>query len=68
LEEIFRIKVPVRAVITENTIAKLAVWLSDPERSKGRTERIAQLYLKVKGMSPEEVRQMMEARKKRQDG
>ena len=64
LEEIFRIKVPVRVVITENTVAKLAAWLVSQDKTPGRTERIAKVYLKIKSMTPEEIRKMAAARGK----
>lgn len=65
LEEIFHVKVPIRVIITENTIARLAAWLVAQETTPGRTQRVGQIYLKVKNMSPEEIRQLMAARKKK---
>ncbi len=64
LEEIFRIKIPIRGLLEENTVAKLAAFLARHERREGQTRKIAQMYMKVRNMSPEEVQRML-AEKKR---
>ena len=59
LEEIFRIKVPIRSLLEENTVAKLASFLMAHESKEGQTRLIARMFLKVRDMDPEEVKKML---------
>ena len=59
LEEIFRIKVPLRSLLEENTVAKLASFLMAHESKEGQTRLIARMFLKVRDMDPEEVKKML---------
>ena len=62
LEEIFHTKVPIRALVTENTVRKLAAYLVKTEGKPGRTAKIAELYIKVKNMSDDEIKAMLARR------
>ena len=62
LEEIFHTKVPIRALVTENTVRKLAAYLVKTEGKPGRTAKIAELYIKVKNMSDDEIKDMLARR------
>jgi phthiocerol/phenolphthiocerol synthesis type-I polyketide synthase E len=55
LRETFRSKLPLRAVFSQDTIAKLAVFIVDSEEQEGKTVKIAQTIQRVKQMSPEQV-------------
>ena len=59
LEEIFRIKVPIRSLLEENTVAKLSSYLMANESKEGQTRLIARMFLKVRDMDPEEVKKML---------
>jgi acyl transferase domain-containing protein/acyl carrier protein len=62
LEAIFRAKVPIRALVTENTVRKLAAFLVDNESRPGLMMKMAELFIKVKTMPEEEVRRMLSGR------
>ena len=59
LEGIFHTRVPIRALITENTVRKLAAYLMAGERKAGQTARIAELFIKIRNMSADEVKAML---------
>lgn len=59
LEGIFHTKVPIRSLVTENTVSKLAAFLTASEKKPGQTAKIAELFIKIKTMSAEEVRAML---------
>lgn len=63
LEEIFRIKVPIRNLLEENTIAKLSSFLVQNEKRKGQAAMIAGMFIKVRNMTPEEVQRMLAEKK-----
>lgn len=59
LEGIFHTKVPIRSLVTENTVSKLAAFLIGTEKKPGQTVRIAELFIKIKTMSADEVKAML---------
>ncbi len=61
LERLFRIKVPLRVVFEASTPARLAQHVTVLETVAGQSERLAQLHLKLKAMTPE-ARQALLAR------
>ena len=66
LEEIFRVKIPVRSLLQENTIAKLSSLLMRCEQREGQMLAIARIFIKIRDMSPEEVKTLLASRKDRQ--
>lgn len=59
LESIFHTKVPIRTLVTENTVGKLAAFLIATEKKPGQTARIAELFIKIKMMSADEIKAML---------
>ncbi len=56
LREVFSMKLPLNALFTHDTVAKLAKYLTDQEEEKGLVLATAELFQQVKNMSQEEIR------------
>jgi acyl-coenzyme A synthetase/AMP-(fatty) acid ligase/acyl carrier protein len=54
IQRVFQIELALRELFHSPTIRALAAIIQQGERSPGRSDKIASLYLKVKHMSPEE--------------
>ena len=52
-------KVSICSLVTENTVSKLAAFLIGTEKKPGQTVRIAELFIKIKTMSADEVKAML---------
>jgi len=59
----FRVDVPLRQSFEATTIAAQAELLVAYEKVPGQVMKIARLYQKVEGMSPQEVKALLQARK-----
>ena len=66
IEEIFKIKVSLRSLLTENTVAKLARHLVSIEPRPGQAGAAAKIFIRIKSMSPEEMKALLEDKKKKQ--
>ena len=60
----FRVEVPLRALLERPTIASLAAALIAREGRPGQTLAVAALQLKVQGLSPEQLEELL-AQKRR---
>ena len=66
LRNIFHIKLPLNVVFSHDTVAKLAAYLVDNEEHGGGTEKAAELYQRVKSMTPEQVAAMLHNAKRKE--
>lgn len=55
MREALQFDLPVRTLFAEQTIARIARHIANHEARPGLTERVAAVYLQVRGMSPEQV-------------
>lgn len=55
LREVFSMKLPLNALFTHDTVAKLARYLTSQEEEKGLVSATAELFQQVKNMSQEEI-------------
>jgi hypothetical protein len=62
VRETFHAELPVRVLFQGPTVAEMAAALTAMERKPGQTERIAQMVLRIEGMSADELRQSAAAR------
>ncbi|HEX8149208.1 MAG TPA: amino acid adenylation domain-containing protein [Pyrinomonadaceae bacterium] len=63
LRETFRVEVPLRALFEATTVEKLARVLVAHEPRPGQAENVARFALKIKGMSAEDLKEALRARK-----
>ena len=66
LRNIFHIKLPLNVVFSHDTVAKLAAYLVDNEERGGGTEKAAELYQRVRSMTPEQVAAMLHNAKRKE--
>jgi non-ribosomal peptide synthase protein (TIGR01720 family) len=66
VRETLQVDIPVRVLFQHPTVADLATALAAQERKPGHVERVAQLVLRIEGMSAEELRQSAAERAARQ--
>ena len=66
VRETLQVDIPVRVLFQHPTVADLATALTAQERKAGHVERVAQLVLRIEGMSAEELRQSAAERAARQ--
>jgi acyl carrier protein len=66
VRETLQVDIPVRVLFQHPTVADLATALTAHERKAGHVERVAQLVLRIEGMSAEELRQSAAERAARQ--
>ena len=66
VRETLQVDVPVRLLFQHPTVAGLASALAAEERKPGHVERVAQLVLRIEGMSVDELRRSAAERKARQ--
>ena len=66
VRETLQVDVPVRVLFQHPTVADLATALAAQERKPGHVERIAQLVLRIEGMSADELRRSAAERAARQ--
>jgi acyl carrier protein len=55
MREALQFDLPVRTLFAEQTIARIARHIESHEARPGLTERVAAVYLQVRGMSPEQI-------------
>ena len=67
LRETFHSKLPIRAVFSQNTVAKLAQFIVDNEEEEGKTHKIARAIQRVKSMSPEQVKAALQDKQTRKE-
>jgi acyl carrier protein len=63
ISESFRTKLPVSYLFDSPTVREMSRMMISNEATPGRTERIAKVLRKIKGMSPERVQEMLQERK-----
>lgn len=61
VNEMFSFNNPLKILFETPTVAKLSVYLSEQESSPGQSEKIAEILLKVEGMSTDEIRATLDA-------
>jgi amino acid adenylation domain-containing protein len=64
VRDLFHVELPVRTLFEGATLAELSQSLTNNETKRGRTEKIAQAYIMIKTMSPDEIQQALLERKK----
>jgi non-ribosomal peptide synthase protein (TIGR01720 family) len=66
VRETLQVDIPVRVLFQHPTVADLATALAAQERKPGHVERVAQLVLRIEGMSADELRRSAAERAARQ--
>lgn len=64
IREIFHVEISPLALFEQSTIAELAHLVVAHEKRSGEVEKIARTLTKIKGMSNEDIRKMLENRRK----
>ena len=67
LRDIFHVELTLRAIFTQDTVAKLARFMIDNEEQEGKTDKIARAIQHVKGMSAEEVKVALQNEQTKQE-
>ncbi|MFD2176707.1 type I polyketide synthase [Veronia pacifica] len=59
MRDALQFDLPIRALFSEQNIARIAALITDNESEPGLSEHIADIYLKVRSLSPDEVKKVL---------
>jgi acyl carrier protein len=68
LRKIFGLELSLREVFEATTVAKLAALLGARERTPGRVEKMARVWLKIKSASPQELKDELQRKRQEKSG